>query len=29
VTMQGGPDFMPLYEHMIERGLRQAGMPEA
>jgi adenylate cyclase len=29
VTMQAGPDFMPLYGHMIERGLRQAGMPEA
>lgn len=29
VAMQAGADFMPLYGHMIERGLRQAGMPEA
>jgi TolB-like protein/Tfp pilus assembly protein PilF len=29
VTMQTGPDFMPLYGDMIERGLRQAGMAEA
>ena len=29
VAMQAGSsDFMPLYEHMIERGLRQAGLPE-
>jgi adenylate cyclase len=29
VTMQAGADFMPIYTHMIERGLRQAGMSEA
>ncbi|HTI79898.1 MAG TPA: winged helix-turn-helix domain-containing protein [Acetobacteraceae bacterium] len=25
---QGGPDFMPLYQHEIEPGLRRAGMHE-
>jgi adenylate cyclase len=28
VSRQGGPDFMPVYQHMMERGLQQAGMPE-
>jgi adenylate cyclase len=29
VGRQAGPDFMLIYEHMIESGLRTAGMPEA
>lgn len=28
VRRQAGPDFMPIYEHIVERGLRTAGMPE-
>jgi adenylate cyclase len=28
VSRQGGPDFMPVYQHTMERGLQQAGMPE-
>ena len=28
VSRQGGPDFMPLYQHTMERGLQRAGMPE-
>jgi adenylate cyclase len=28
VQRQGSSDFMPIYQHTIERGLRQAGMPE-
>src|SRR5690348_3515036 len=26
---QARPDFMPIYERMLERGLQRAGMPEA
>jgi hypothetical protein len=26
VMRQAGPDFMPVYEHIFERGLRRAGM---
>ena len=29
VGRQAGPDYMRIYEHMVERGLRTAGMPEA
>jgi DNA-binding winged helix-turn-helix (wHTH) protein/TolB-like protein len=29
VEKQADPDFMRIYEHMVERGLRTAGMPEA
>jgi adenylate cyclase len=28
VARQAAPDFMPIYEHMVERGLQGAGMPE-
>ena len=28
VSRQGGPDFMPVYQHTMERGLQRAGMPE-
>jgi TolB-like protein len=28
VTRQAGPDFIPIYKYMIERGLKQAGMSE-
>jgi DNA-binding winged helix-turn-helix (wHTH) protein/TolB-like protein len=28
VGRQAGPDFMPIYEDMVERGLQTAGMPE-
>ena len=28
VGRQAGPDFMPIYEHMVERGLQRAGMTE-
>jgi adenylate cyclase len=28
VGRQAGPEFMPIYEHMVERGLQGAGMPE-
>jgi len=29
VRRQGAPEFMPVYEHTMERGLQHAGMPEA
>jgi DNA-binding winged helix-turn-helix (wHTH) protein/tetratricopeptide (TPR) repeat protein len=28
VGKQAGPDFMPLYTHMVERGLQRAGIPQ-
>jgi adenylate cyclase len=28
VRRQAEPDFMPIYEHMVERGLQRAGMSE-
>jgi hypothetical protein len=28
VEKQASPDFMPVYEYMVERGLKGAGMPE-
>lgn len=28
VSRQGGPNFMTVYQHRMERGLQRAGMPE-